>query len=213
MGTTNIPITNGSGTVSWDGTKYIGAYNSNLTAVVSYDGAYWIITNLLNSGNNPWRIYYNNKIYILIFFNYTGAVAAYYSYDGINWSSLSIPLTINILTIAWNGLIWLAGGQGTNTLAYSYDGINWIQSSNGNNLFTGLTGRNTKTYGYYSLGYNSKRQNTITFPTNLTVGVGETAAGIGAIGYSYNSGLTWRLSPSSTLFTYICIFSATFTII
>jgi len=52
-----------------------------------------------------------------------------YSADGINWTAVaSAPFTTNCYCSAYNGSLWLAGGNsGTanNTLAYSYDGINW----------------------------------------------------------------------------------------
>ena len=46
-----------------------------------------------------------------------------YSYDGINWHpSISNPITYQCRAVAWNGSIWVAGGE---SLAYSSDGINW----------------------------------------------------------------------------------------
>jgi hypothetical protein len=53
-----------------------------------------------------------------------------YSFDGINWSSATAPFNYNVYSVAWNGFIWVAGGnQGTAdpffVTAYSYNGINW----------------------------------------------------------------------------------------
>ena len=50
-----------------------------------------------------------------------------YSYDGINWkiSSQTILSTI-VWSIAWNGIVFVAVGQGTSPIAYSYNGITWF---------------------------------------------------------------------------------------
>jgi len=66
-----------------------------------------------------------------------------YSSDGINWTASSSGNTYftggYLLTLAWNGSMWLAGGGNgppTNSVAYSYDGINWTGSSSGNSYFS-----------------------------------------------------------------------------
>jgi cytoskeletal protein CcmA (bactofilin family) len=56
-----------------------------------------------------------------------------YSYDGITWSpcqifgggDISTLFSTAVYGIANNGLVWVAVGRGTNTVAYSFDGINW----------------------------------------------------------------------------------------
>jgi hypothetical protein len=40
-------------------------------------------------------------------------------------------------TVAWNGVRWVAGGEGANRLAYSSNGINWTVSSSGNGTIFG----------------------------------------------------------------------------
>jgi hypothetical protein len=47
------------------------------------------------------------------------------SSDGINFSGVTVPFTQKVNCVAWNGVYWVAGGQGTYQLAYSTDGINW----------------------------------------------------------------------------------------
>ena len=68
-----------------------------------------------------------------------------YSYDGISWTASSSGNSIFNATcnsVAWNGIIWLAGGSEnggtspTNRIAYSTDGITWTASSSGNAIFT-----------------------------------------------------------------------------
>jgi hypothetical protein len=50
-----------------------------------------------------------------------------YSRDGgMSWTGLGTSIfSTTGLCAAWNGSMWVAGGQGTNVLAYSYDGISW----------------------------------------------------------------------------------------
>lgn len=57
-----------------------------------------------------------------------------YSYNGFNW----VPnyyanniFTGGVCGLAWNGLIFVAAGQGGNSLAYSYDGIRWTGAFSG----------------------------------------------------------------------------------
>jgi hypothetical protein len=49
-----------------------------------------------------------------------------YSQDGVNYQGLGKSVfSVACRTVAWNGDIWVAGGEGQNTLAYSYDGKKW----------------------------------------------------------------------------------------
>jgi len=49
-----------------------------------------------------------------------------YSYDGITWKTASLTIfTFKGLCVTNNGKIWVAGGEGGNTIAYSSNGINW----------------------------------------------------------------------------------------
>jgi len=60
------------------------------------------------------------------------------SYDGITWNanaSASTLLTRGCYSLAANGLLWLAGGAGTNRLIYSTDGYTWSASTQGNAAF------------------------------------------------------------------------------
>jgi hypothetical protein len=69
--------------------------------------------------------------------------------------------------------LWVAGGQGTNTLAYSTDGITWSASTNGNSIFTGLVA---------GLAWNG----------SLWVAGGQ---GTNTLAYSYD-GITWSGSTN-----------------
>ena len=70
--------------------------------------------------------------------NSVGAMNIKYSYDGIFWinavsGGFTVSLSSSGFCIAWNGLLWVAGGgqlSGTfdASLKYSYDGTVWINS-------------------------------------------------------------------------------------
>jgi hypothetical protein len=51
-----------------------------------------------------------------------------YTFYGLNYTNIFTPnaLARGINSIKYNGSIWVACSNNTNTLAYSYDGINWI---------------------------------------------------------------------------------------
>lgn len=77
--------------------------------------------------------------------NGTNTIA--YSSDGQNWNGLGSIIFAQGRGVAWNGRIWVAGGDagGANTLAYSYDGQNW----------TGL-GTSNFTTGSYCFAWNGQ---------------------------------------------------------
>ena len=118
-----------------------------------------------------------------------GSASAIYSNNGINWSkseSLSSLFT-SVNKIAYNGKMWVAGGEGTDyRLAYSYDGINWTASGSGSNLFTEV---------------NALACNDFIW---LAGGVGNVGV---RLAYSYD-GINWVSSVSGTnLFTNISDFA------
>jgi hypothetical protein len=73
--------------------------------------------------------------------------------------------------VVWNGLLWVAAGNGTSyTIVYSYDGITWTGVANSKTLFN-LTG------GVIDIAWNG----------TIFVAVG---AGTNIIATSYD-GITW----------------------
>lgn len=64
-----------------------------------------------------------------------------YSYDGINWNAARSNGVLSSygVSIAWNGTMWVAGGNSSTAihLAYSYDGINWSAASSNGGLTEG----------------------------------------------------------------------------
>ncbi len=114
-----------------------------------------------------------------------------YSYDGINWTGFGTSIfSTRGTSIQWTGTMWIASGEGTNSIVYSYDGLHWTNIINSSTLF----------YNYgNALQTNSKKQHTITFPTNITLCLG--AGNLSKFGYSYD-GITWNpITNSSNIFS------------
>jgi hypothetical protein len=88
-----------------------------------------------------------------------------YSYDGIVWTNCTISVLSFSLgeydSLCWNGTRWVAvDSTNTNFLVYSNNGINWVVKQNLPQQFG------------YGIAYNGKREQTLTFPKNRLVAVG-----------------------------------------
>jgi hypothetical protein len=134
--------------VLWTGSKHIAFGNgAGNTIAYSYDGINWTgqgTTIYINQGrkaacSNMSSNYIVGQSGTAIANSYsslilcttgnanTNANAMYSIDDGLTWTNSLIGLfTTAINGIEYNGQIYVACGQGTNTLAYSTDGINWI---------------------------------------------------------------------------------------
>jgi hypothetical protein len=100
------------------------------------------------------------------------------STDGRTWSVISISLFTSINYIAYNGLMWLIAGGGTETIAYSYDGVTWSGTST--TVFSGGVA--------YSLAWNGR----------LWVAGGSSTTN--KIAYSYD-GIVWIAGTNAALTT------------
>jgi hypothetical protein len=100
----------------------------------SYDGITWTSTTI-PSGYAIHGIAYNGTLWVAVGSNNAGANGISYSYDGINWtvSTSGSALLRDGYSVAWNGVIWVAGGRQYSSsgsiMVYSYDGINWTNIS------------------------------------------------------------------------------------
>jgi hypothetical protein len=128
----------------------------------SYNGINWTGVTGSNSifsdqGNG---VAWNGQMWVAVGQTTGTGYTIAYSYDGItNWTGITGSTAIfsqRGLRVAWNGTMWVAVGIGTNSIAYSYNGLNW----------TGVTGSTSIINNGYSVAFNNKRPNTITFPTN-----------------------------------------------
>jgi len=92
------------------------------------------------------------------------------SQDGITWSGLGTTIfTENGYDVAWNGSnLWVAVGNGTNTIATSINGTDWIPRSSVNSIF--------------STGFG------VAYGSNLWVAVG---TGTNSIATSSTNGTNW----------------------
>jgi len=122
--------------------------------------------------------------------------------------------------VAWNGVMWVAVGAGTNSIAYSYDGITWIGlgigifSTSGNGIaWNGVmwvavgSGTNTLAYSYNGIVWTglgnaifSTQGKAVAWNGSMWVAVG---SGTNSIAYS-NDGIIWIgidtiFTPSSYL--------------
>jgi len=135
--------------VVWNGLSFV--INTNTTAILySYDGINWTSVSIgAQNGNN--LLWTNPNVGKMNIQQPTivGGSGTYhsmvYSIDGIFYKGLGNGIFgTACYDVTWNGDIWVAGGQGTNTLAYSYDGLKW--TGLGSSVFTGAC---------YSVGWNN----------------------------------------------------------
>jgi hypothetical protein len=144
----------------------------------------------------------------------TGVIG--HSYDGVNWVSV-ITLALSARAVAWNGILWVAGGDAGS--AYSYDGVQWttfsISSFSGIrsivwNGFLWLIGGTSIAYSSDAVNWTVSSSATSVFTTgvqaiawngSLWVAGGGNGAGGSKMGYSTN-GITWtEASTGSALFS------------
>jgi len=124
--------------VIWKGTNYVAITSSSGVARYSYDGLNWLDASGTFGNNVSWTKSDEATFRIQqpTIVGGTGTQnTMLYSTDGVVYRGLGkSTFTDSCRTVAWNGDIWVAGGEGANTLAYSYDGINW--TGLGNSIFS-----------------------------------------------------------------------------
>ena len=132
--------------VSWTGTMFL--IGASTKVLFSYDGINWNLYQNLTEINStlqsvasrnilPFTNQSIQKIQPTLTENFmiglsNGPSTIGYSYDGLVWNtskSGSKLFTTRGNTVAFNGILWVAGGSGTNNTLYSRDGINWNTSS------------------------------------------------------------------------------------
>ena len=140
-----------------------------------------------------------------------------YTYDGINWlvsTNGNDILTTPCNTVAWNGSLWLAGGEAVgplyNSFAYSSDGIRWTAGFsdltvcyaiawNGTMWVAGGSGTTKLAYSYDGLNWVSVGGSIFTTACRAVAWNGSmwVAGGNGTnqVAYSYD-GINWLGSTS-----------------
>jgi hypothetical protein len=143
----------------------------------------------------PLSIDSNGDVFVMTLRNELNNTYHYkYSYDGLNWTSQSLPTSAltayNPYNVKWTGNQFLISGNvssgGTNALLKSYDGIDFSIS------------KTTTTNQIFDLETNLEYRNTITFPINTTLIVGGVSNDTIKIAYSYDAGSTWLPSTDSS---------------
>jgi hypothetical protein len=118
--------------VAWNGTMWVAVgtgYGISNTIAYSYNGISWIGLGTTMFPNNATGIAWNGTMWIAVGVGFNA-----YSYDGIQWTSLTQSPNSNGYEISWNGTIWVVIAN--NFISYSYNGIQWISLTD-NRYLTG----------------------------------------------------------------------------
>lgn len=161
---------------SYDGLNWTGIASTDISGVraLAFNGSIYVAGCSITAANDT--------------LNYGGGYGARtnlaYSYNGINWTPnwyANNIFSIGVYGLAWNGSIFVAAGQGGNTLGYSYDGIRWLGSMtlspftlcataiawNGSLWVAAGAGTCTSAYSYDGIRWIG---NSPTVPFNSTIG-------------------------------------------
>jgi hypothetical protein len=124
----------------------VGADDNNKCIKWSRDGITWIdaVEHPFNDICVPQNIACDGKgMWIAVGFDPDGtAVMAYSDLSAQRWTSIETPIGFEFAnSIAWNGLMWVAGGGNIDTVnqqsfIYSYNGIEWLTDITGG--FSGM---------------------------------------------------------------------------
>ncbi len=124
----------------WNGCKWIACGEStNKLAFANDTGTNWksitspFTTNCLDIAYNfkrENRITLPKRLNIMLG---SGTNNIQYSYSEptsfnspMTWTAVSSPFTASVRSADYNGTLFVAGGEGQNTMAYSYDGLTWV---------------------------------------------------------------------------------------
>jgi len=98
--------------------------NGGIVRGIGYNGVLWVAVGILNGAG-------------------TGAFAMY-SPDGITWTQstdfTSLTTSMTRVNPVWNGNVWVAGCNGTNSILYSYDAITWSAATSASTFITSPLG-------------------------------------------------------------------------
>ena len=122
--------------VAWCGNIWVAVGNGTNRVGYSYDGITWFASTSGNAlcTNTGFSVASNGYLHLIGAFSGGVSVSILYSYDGINWVSTGYTTSF-VSTLAWNGTMWLGGGNNNSyQIIYSYDGFSWTASSSGSSL-------------------------------------------------------------------------------
>ncbi len=124
------------GSIRWNGQFFLQGATGTPSVSYSYDGFNYVAStgsSALTRGScieynvrRPHSITFQKRITVATIGGSLAGNTLMYSYDGITWTGLGTSIfSTAAYTSAFNGRIWVAGGEGVNTLAVSNDGISW----------------------------------------------------------------------------------------
>jgi hypothetical protein len=129
-GTTLFTVCNG---LAYNGTLWVAVGNR---IAYSTDGITWINSSITTGTWNT--VAWNGFLWLA-----GGTSGLAYSYDGLNWTTITQSIVSTCNSITWSGSLWIATGTpvlGSQSSAYSYNGMTWIPSTNSLNFIgTGQT--------------------------------------------------------------------------
>ena len=152
--------------IIWTGHQWVAGGLGANRIMYSLDAVTWISSPtgnaVFNSGVSPFLPYvsgfgWNGSMMIAVGYDITNTLA--YSMDGgVTWTGLGKTIfTDRAYSVTWNGQMWVATGNGTNSTAYSYNGIHWYGG--------GIT---ILPNGGFCTAFNYRRPYTLTIPNTQT---------------------------------------------
>lgn len=155
--------------IIWDGARFVAVGDGSTSVATSVDGLNW--TSVANVGTIPYTIAFNGSLYVGV--TYNGGIVT--TPNLVDWSPGIGPFSEAGVSIAWTGKLWVASALAgsVNIFATSPDGITWTPNVTLNSLIT------------------SPCKGIVVNGTTVVVGGEDGNSGVGAIAYSFDSGVTW----------------------
>jgi sucrose-6-phosphate hydrolase SacC (GH32 family) len=124
-----------SNKVAWNGSMWIATGEGTNTLAKSTDGINWTglgaVTFTTRANGIAWDNINNTWVATGESTDVSGNTLAYSTDNGTTWTGLGKSVFSTGGTSAfWNGYIWVATGEGANTIAMSYNGIDWTGKGN-----------------------------------------------------------------------------------
>jgi len=144
FGLGNTVFLNSCNWVVWQGTYWVACGQGANTLAYSYNGTNWTGLGNYTFYNSSTSAVWNGFMWVATGYSGGSTVSPIgntlaYSYNGLNWTGIAAstgPFTTLSSSVAWNGSLWVAGGQGGNTLAYSRTGNVWTAVPNSGTIFS-----------------------------------------------------------------------------
>jgi len=153
------------------------------TSSISNNGTFTLAAGAPNVITNPTTLVWSIPPYYT-----TNNNMSYNAGGGPNWNDFNNPaFTQTVQSLAWNGSVWMATGQGGNTLAYSYNGTTWIGL--GNSVFS-VSGN--------AVAWSGPQNNQLYLPGARTLALGTGNAGTIAYAYAGTNNVLYDLSNNWT---------------